>query len=941
MSQKKKDTTNGQKKPAKKDQPQVGQTSLSSWFTQRPASVSTSTTQPSQIVSSTSENSVKVLTRGAKNSPGQSPVISPIGSPKKRSSKTKEEIVLSHTLDKIDAKEKKKDKEKVVKIEEKKPKKVDVKEEKKSKKADAKEEEKGDKEKKSKKLSSSSKKTSPITSPKSTPVTSPEKRKKSKVVISDSDEVDDVMKIEDSVDVEDVVKEVEAMHSLKRHRVDSVISILDAQEEIKNTQRSSATSNKKAKTETGAKKTTPTKVKKESKSMVVEEEVTSSADAIDPRHPNFRPLTNFRIGQSHPPPPNPGSKIIPDGTANCLAGKTFIITGTLDTLERDEAKSLIVKHGGLVNDTLTKKITHVLVGDQFGGAKMLKILKMKLMTYDEDELLDIIRASKPQDPTKTLPIVAEVKHVFVPKEGTSHSLWADKYKPELTTDLVGNSIQINKVKKWLENWQTSVDNETEETKKPFKRAVLITGKPGIGKTTTATILAKELGYEAIVTNASDTRNVSSLQDLLKTNDNKSIAGFMSFAKPTSPQTPKKLIYIMDEIDGMSQGDKGGIGELCRIIPKTKTPIICIANDRFSKKLQALIKYCEDVQFESPPIGQILNRVSVIVKAENYNIPQADLIKVIESTQGDFRQVLNLLQMWSYSEADNSTISKESISLATKDFTLCSDDTIPMFFSRNISLPKKFDAWFVDYTFTPVIIQDRYLHGMPKNNSLEAIARAADSISDGDLIGESIFRKQDFELLPSQGLMSAIIPGHHAHTGGRRQFSPFPIWFAKNKSEQSHREQLFTIQKNTNNHLFSDPEAIGMEYTHLLAHFLTNPMIKDGKEGCQEVLDFMSSYGLSLEDRDSILEYHKAFGKDLTADIPSQTKAAFTRLYNAENWTVKENKGGKKKAEKKGDKVSPKSTTVKKKENVELDMNDMKAKPKKKAAPKKTKNNIDV
>jgi replication factor C subunit 1 len=236
----------------------------------------------------------------------------------------------------------------------------------------------------------------------------------------------------------------------------------------------------------------------------------------------------------------------------------------------------------------------------------------------------------------------------------------------------------------------------------------------------------------------------------------------------------------------------------------------------------------------------------------------------------------------------------------------------MFFSRNIPLHKKFDAWFVDYNFTPCIIQDRYLSGMQKTNSIEAIARAADSISDGDLMGESIFRKQDFELLPIHGLMSAIIPGHHAHTGGRKTFAPFPIWFSKNKSEQSHRDQLFTIQKNTNNHLFSDPEAIGMEYTHLLAHFLTNSMIKDGKEGCQEVMDFMNSYGLTLDDRDSILEYHKAFGEDLTSKIPSQTKAAFTRLYNAEHWTVKENKGGKKKAEKKGDKASQKSTTVKKK-----------------------------
>jgi len=933
MSQKKKDSTSGQKKTvaAKKDLPQLGQTSLSSWFTSRPPTASQIVT-PSPAIS---DSTAKVSTRSA----SLSPVVSPVESPKKKSSKAKE-LVLSHTLDK-DVKEVKEKKK--------------VKEEKKDKVKT----EKKEKVKKSPSSKSSSRSNSTVSSPKTTPVSSPEKSKKKakKFVISDSsDEVDDIVHI--NSEGEEIVK-FEAAPSFKRQRQDSVISILNSQEpesttsissttsSKKSTKSSTPSSNKKAKTENGAKKTSGTKGKKESvkkesvQSMTIDDngENIELDDAIDPKHPHLKPLTSFKIGMQKGAPPNQGSKIIPEGKPDCLKGMSFIITGTLDSLEREEATKLIEAHGGLVFVTVTKKVTHVLLGDQYGGAKMKKILKMNLKTYDEDELLDIIRKSKPQDPNRTLPVLKQINHVVVPKEGTSHYLWADKYKPERIDDLVGNNGLIMKVKSWLENWNTCLESEK------VKRAVLITGPPGIGKTTTAMILAKELGYEAIVTNASDTRNVSSLQELLKTNDNKSIASFMSFTKNPVPETPKKLLYIMDEIDGMSSGDKGGVAELCKIIPKTKTPFICIANDRFSKKLTSLIKYCMDVQFVSPSMNQILARVSVITKAENYNISQPNLQKVIESTHGDFRQVLNLLQMWSYSEVENNShgnnqnnnnnkVTKESLDLATKDFTLCAEDTIPMFFSRAESLPKKFDAWFVDYTFTPTIIQDRYLSGIPSNN-IEAASRAADSISDGDLISESIFRKQDFELLPIHGLMSAIIPGHHAYMGGKK-FSYFPIWFSKSKSEQSHRDQLFTIQKNTNNNLFSDPESIGMEYTHLLSHYLTTPLIKEGKEGCDEVIQFMDEYGLTIEDRDSILEYEKAFGKDLIAQIPAATKAAFTRAFNADHWTVKENKSTKK-GDKKGDKASPKSTTVKKNEYVELDINDMKAKPKKKAAaPKKPK-----
>ncbi|MCL4419611.1 hypothetical protein M1146_05960 [Patescibacteria group bacterium] len=78
------------------------------------------------------------------------------------------------------------------------------------------------------------------------------------------------------------------------------------------------TSNKKIKTETGAvKKTTPTKAKKEKKEITIGDDdntATNSYDVVDPKHPKFKPLTSFRIGMQRSAPPNPGSKIIPEGT---------------------------------------------------------------------------------------------------------------------------------------------------------------------------------------------------------------------------------------------------------------------------------------------------------------------------------------------------------------------------------------------------------------------------------------------------------------------------------------------------------------------------------------------------------------------------------------------------------------------------------------------------
>ena len=61
----------------------------------------------------------------------------------------------------------------------------------------------------------------------------------------------------------------------------------------------------------------------------------------------------------------------------------------------------------------------------------------------------------------------------------------------------------------------------------------------------------------------------------------------------------KQLVIMDEVDGMSAGDRGGVQELIRLIQKTLIPIICICNDRESPKVRTLAMKCYDLVFARP------------------------------------------------------------------------------------------------------------------------------------------------------------------------------------------------------------------------------------------------------------------------------------------------------------------------------------------------------
>ncbi|KAM3089948.1 NAD-dependent DNA ligase LigA [Phormidesmis sp. 146-35] len=74
-----------------------------------------------------------------------------------------------------------------------------------------------------------------------------------------------------------------------------------------------------------------------------------------------------------------------------ITGKVFVVTGTLPTLKRDEAKSLIQKAGGKVTDSVSKKTDYVVVGEE-AGSKLEKAQSLGISLLSEAELLELLES---------------------------------------------------------------------------------------------------------------------------------------------------------------------------------------------------------------------------------------------------------------------------------------------------------------------------------------------------------------------------------------------------------------------------------------------------------------------------------------------------------------------------------------------------------------------
>ena len=389
-----------------------------------------------------------------------------------------------------------------------------------------------------------------------------------------------------------------------------------------------------------------------------------------------------------------------------------------------------------------------------------------------------------------------------------------------------------------------------------KKGIYIYGEPGSGKTEFVTNILTELDYDIIKYDAGDIRNKSIIDTITKHNmADKNIMSMFN-------KKVKRIAIIMDEIDGMNNGDKGGINSLIKIIRPKKTkkqrveeitlnPIICIGNYHIDKKIKELMKVCHVIELKPPTRPQMCSIIGEMIPTLDKNIKE----NVITFIQGDLRKLNIIYQVYQKKENVLQTNVIQNIFLM-KSYN---DDT------RKITKKLINDNYNIEDHLTIMNDTDRTIVGllwheniidvlgkMNKSESIPLYLNILDNMCFSDYIDRITFQKQIWQFNEMSSLIKTFKNNkiYHEQISKKVAFNPAEVRFTKvlTKYSTEYNNSIF-IQ-----HLC---QQLDMDKKDMYAFFLD---LKN-KHSDVEMLALFENYEITKLDINRIYRYLEKYTKE--------------------------------------------------------------------------------
>jgi len=202
--------------------------------------------------------------------------------------------------------------------------------------------------------------------------------------------------------------------------------------------------------------------------------------------------------------------------------------------------------------------------------------------------------------------------------------WIRKYSPKTHKDIVGLDTEISALKQYIQNY-----------KKQRKKAILLYGPTGTGKTSCVHALSNSMDFEVMEINASDFRNKSMIESVLG-----------SSLKQQSLFFKQKLILV-DEIDGMSgRKDRGGLPTLLKLMENSTYPIVLTMNNPWDHKYSKIRNKTLMIEFKELDHKAVFSLLNNIAKKEKVKTTDSLLNSLSRQSGGDARAAINDFQLLS-------------------------------------------------------------------------------------------------------------------------------------------------------------------------------------------------------------------------------------------------------------------------------------------------------
>ncbi|MEM3650035.1 MAG: replication factor C large subunit, partial [Candidatus Jordarchaeaceae archaeon] len=345
----------------------------------------------------------------------------------------------------------------------------------------------------------------------------------------------------------------------------------------------------------------------------------------------------------------------------------------------------------------------------------------------------------------------------------------EKYKPLKTSQVLGNDQAVSQLLNFLKGWRRDQG----------KKAVLLHGPPGNGKTVSVYAVAKDLDLEVVEVNASDKRNLEMIQRTVGS------ASTMSTLFPV-----KGKVLLIDEVDGLSGAeDRGGVGAIISVIRNSEYPVVLTANNPWDPKFSSLRQYCEMVSFNkirTPTIVKVLRR---ICDQEGIRVDEQALEVIASNAEGDLRAAINDLQALCQNKAE----------LTVEDVEVYSRDKMKSVFEVLAKIFRESDARaIVDEVSSTDVDYEMMMHWINENISqhmsdAKELSEAYNMISRADVFLGRIKNRQHWGLLSYFfELMSAGVS--LSRTVSRLGYVKyqFPTWIRNLSRTKSIRDKLSSI-----------------------------------------------------------------------------------------------------------------------------------------------------